>query len=49
MPKYLKCRRCRWVGPFDDLKPRPRPKTPYLSDNVCPRCGCKTFEEATHV
>lgn len=43
MPDLLKCRRCRWTGDPAELRQQPRPKEPYISDNVCPRCGCKTF------
>lgn len=39
----LKCRRCRWTGIHDDLRSQPHPKEPWRCDNVCPRCGCKTF------
>ncbi len=39
----LKCRRCRWVGSQAELRSMPRPKDRSISDNVCPRCGCKTF------
>ena len=46
MPKLLKCRRCRWVGSHDDLRSVPDPKKSYLSHNVCPRCGCKSFTDA---
>ncbi len=43
MTDLLKCRRCRWVGAHAELRSVPCPKQPYISDNVCPRCGCKTF------
>lgn len=47
----LKCRRCRWVGTHSDLRKRPHPNHSWLADNVCPRCGSKTFnpiEETPH-
>lgn len=49
--RLLKCRRCRWTGAFTELRRRPHPKDSWRSDNVCPRCGCKTFspvEELIH-
>lgn len=42
-PTNIKCRRCRWVGVHEELRRVPRLKEPDISDNVCPRCGCKTF------
>lgn len=42
-PTNIKCRRCRWVGPHSELRSRPHPKESWRSDNVCPRCACKTF------
>jgi hypothetical protein len=47
----IKCRRCRWVGSHEELRCVPRQKDTCISDNVCPRCGCKTFtpiEEPSH-
>lgn len=46
MPDLLKCRRCRWVGPHAELRSVPDAKETYLSHNVCPRCGCKSFSDA---
>ncbi|CRQ10829.1 hypothetical protein PAERUG_P60_London_6_VIM_2_11_13_06593 [Pseudomonas aeruginosa] len=49
--RRLKCRRCRWIGALSDLRPVPHPKESWRSDNVCPRCGCKTFspiEDSSH-
>lgn len=40
----LKCRRCRWVGTHYELRSKPT-RIEGLSDNVCPRCGCKTFSK----
>lgn len=46
MPKLLKCRRCRWVGTRDELE-AVRDRTIYgLWNDVCPRCGCRTFIDA---
>ena len=39
----LKCSRCRWVGTHSELQKKPSIRIQGLSDNVCPRCGCKTF------
>lgn len=46
MPDLLKCRRCRWVGAHAELRSVPDAKETYLSHNVCPRCGCKSFTDA---
>lgn len=46
MPDLLKCRRCRWTGTHAELRSVPDPKEHYLSHNVCPRCGCKSFTDA---
>lgn len=46
MPDLLKCRRCRWVGSHAELRSAPDAKETYLSHNVCPRCGCKSFSDA---
>ncbi|WP_177408629.1 hypothetical protein [Pseudomonas sp. M30-35] len=51
MADQLKCRRCRWIGSHEELRQRPDPKERGVSDNVCPRCACKTFtpvEEQKH-
>jgi hypothetical protein len=51
MSDLLKCRRCRWVGAYAELRKRPHPKEHWRSDKVCPRCACKTFtpvEEPKH-
>lgn len=46
MPDLLKCRRCRWVGAHAELREVKDRKIFGLYNNVCPRCGCKTFTDA---
>jgi hypothetical protein len=40
----LQCRRCRWVGTQTELRSVPQANDRSISDNVCPRCGCKTCD-----
>ncbi|MDZ7887728.1 MAG: hypothetical protein U5M72_00170 [Pseudomonas sp.] len=49
MSDLLKCRRCRWVGAHAELRQKPQPKASYIMDNVCPRCGCKTFTKEEQI
>ncbi|WP_435608743.1 hypothetical protein [Pseudomonas knackmussii] len=44
--RRLQCRRCRWVGTHSELRGKRHPKDSWRTDNVCPRCGCKTFNPA---
>ena len=43
--RRLQCRRCRWIGAHSELRSKLHAKEPWRSDNVCPRCGCKTFNQ----